>query len=112
MHHIFLMCANQYRQGRPRFKVACTNEPEYTLYLIIDQRYSLVRLVLPNTEMLISLSFTGLYKIRLLLRDRMRPKEQILVNKSDKYDHPHQREPWCFVEVVNKVGAEVMPKLI
>ena len=31
---------------------------------------------------------------------------QILVNKSDKSDHPHQREPWCFVEVVNKVGAE------
>ena len=20
-------------------------------------------------------------------------------NKSDKSDHPHQREPWCFVEV-------------
>ena len=39
-------------------------------------------------------------------------REQILVNKSDKSDHPHQREPWCFVEVVNKVGAEVMPKLI
>ena len=35
--------------------------------------------------------------------------EQILVNKSDKSDHPHQREPWCFVEVVNKVGAEAMP---
>ena len=34
---------------------------------------------------------------------------QILVNKSDKSDHPHQREPWCFVEVVNKVGAEAMP---
>ena len=26
---------------------------------------------------------------------------QILVNKSDKSDHPHQREPWCFVGVVN-----------
>ena len=36
--------------------------------------------------------------------------EQILVNKSDKSDHPHQREPWCFAEVVNKVGAEAMPK--
>ena len=39
--------------------------------------------------------------------------EQILVNKSDKSDHPHQRiqrEPWCFVEVVNKVGAGAMPK--
>ena len=35
--------------------------------------------------------------------------EQILVNKSDKSDHPHQREPWRFVEVVNKVGAEAMP---
>ena len=35
-------------------------------------------------------------------------REQILVNKSDKSDHPHQREPWCFVEVVNKVGAEAM----
>ena len=34
--------------------------------------------------------------------------EQILVNKSD---HPHQREPWCFVEVVNKVGAGAMPTL-
>ena len=39
-------------------------------------------------------------------------REQILVNKSDKSDHPHQREPWCFVEVVNKVGAEAMPKQI
>ena len=29
-------------------------------------------------------------------------REQILVNKSDKSDHPHQWEPWCFVEVVNK----------
>ena len=36
-------------------------------------------------------------------------REQILVTKSDKSDHPHQREPWCFVEVVNKVGAEAMP---
>ena len=36
-------------------------------------------------------------------------REQILVNKSDKSDHPHQREPWCFVKVVNKVGAEAMP---
>ena len=32
------------------------------------------------------------------------------MNKSDKSDHPHQREPWCFVEVVNKVGSEAMPK--
>ena len=31
--------------------------------------YSLVRLVQPNTEMLISQPFTGLYKIRLLLQD-------------------------------------------
>ena len=31
--------------------------------------YSLVRLVLPNTEELISRPFTGLYKIRLLLQD-------------------------------------------
>ena len=38
--------------------------------------------------------------------------EQILVNKSNKSDHPHQREPWCFVEVVNKVGAEAMPNKI
>ena len=52
-------------------------------------RYSLVGVVLPNTEELI--------------------REQILVNKSDKSDHPHQWEPWCFVEVVNKVGAETMP---
>ena len=37
--------------------------------------------------------------------------EQILVNTSDKSDHPHQREPWCFAEVVNKVGAEAMPTL-
>ena len=33
-------------------------------------------------------------------------REQILVNKSDKSDHPHQREPWCFVEVVNKSEHE------
>ena len=31
--------------------------------------------------------------------------EQILVNKSDKSDHPNQQEPWCFVEVVNKVSV-------
>ena len=36
--------------------------------------YSLMRLVLPNTEELISRPFMGLYKIRLLLRDRMRTK--------------------------------------
>ena len=36
---------------------------------------------------------------------------QILVNKSDKSDHPHQREPWCFAEVVNTVGAAAMPTL-
>ena len=35
--------------------------------------------------------------------------EQILVNKSDKSDHTHQREAWCFVEVVNEVGAGAMP---
>ena len=80
--------------------------------------YSLVRLVQPNTEMLISQPFTGLYKIRLLLQDCLTSRylrfvrEQILVNKSDKSDHPHQREPWCFVEVVNKVGAEAMPTKI
>ena len=33
-------------------------------------------------------------------------REQILVNKSDKSDHPHQWEPWCFVEVVNKSEHE------
>ena len=27
------------------------------------------------------------------------------MNKSEKSDHPHQREPWCFVEVVNKVSV-------
>ena len=36
--------------------------------------YSLVRLVWPNREELISRPFAGLYKIRLLLQDRMRPK--------------------------------------
>ena len=30
---------------------------------------------------------------------------QILVNKSEKSDHPPQQEPWCFVEVVNKVSV-------
>ena len=109
--------------------------------------YSLVRLVWQNTEELISRPFAGLYKIRLLLRDRKRTKNfrfylallqlqlclqlqqntmvpvdvdgqishfcsqgfvpwwQILVNKSEKSDHPQQREPWCFVEVVNKVSV-------
>ena len=38
--------------------------------------------------------------------------EQILVNKSDQSDHPHQRELWCFVEVLNKVEAEAMPTKI
>ena len=33
-------------------------------------------------------------------------REQILVNKSEKSDHPHQREPWSFVEVVNKSEYE------
>ena len=28
------------------------------------------------------------------------------MNKSDKSDHPHQWEPWCFVEVVNKSEHE------
>ena len=32
-------------------------------------------------------------------------REQILVNKSEKSDHPPQQEPWCFVEVVNKVSV-------
>ena len=36
--------------------------------------YSLVRLVWQNTEELISRPFAGVYKIRLLLRDRMRTK--------------------------------------
>ena len=36
--------------------------------------YSLVGLVWQNTEELISWSFAGLYKIRLLLRDRMGTK--------------------------------------
>ena len=36
--------------------------------------YSPVGLVWPNTEELISRPFSGLYKIRLLLRDRMRTK--------------------------------------
>ena len=35
-------------------------------------KYSLVRLVVPNTEELISLPFMGLLKIRWLLQDRMR----------------------------------------
>ena len=36
--------------------------------------YSLVHLVWQNREELISRPFAGLYKIRLLLQDRMRPK--------------------------------------
>ena len=44
------------------------------VYLNIKIRYSLVRLVWQNTEEFISRPFAGLYKIRLLLRDRMRPK--------------------------------------
>ena len=36
--------------------------------------YSLVGVVWPNTEMLISRPFAGLFKIRLLLRDCMRTK--------------------------------------
>ena len=32
-------------------------------------------------------------------------REEILVNKSEKSDHPPQQEPWCFVEVVNKVSV-------
>ena len=36
-------------------------------------------------------------------------REQIHVNQRDKYDHPHQREPWCLTEVENKVGAAAMP---
>ena len=36
--------------------------------------YSLVGVVLPNTEMLISRPFAGQYKIRWLLQDRMRTK--------------------------------------
>ena len=101
--------------------------------MLLHFEYSLVGVVMPNTELLISRPFAGLYKIRLLLWDRKRTKNfrnklallqlqlylqlqqntcsltQILVNKSDKYDHPHQWEPWHIVEVVNKVGAEAMP---
>ena len=40
--------------------------------ILVD--YSLVHLVWPNTEELISRPFVGLYKIRLLLRDRKRTK--------------------------------------
>ena len=40
----------------------------------VSAAYSLVRLVWQNTEELISRPFTSLYKIRLLLRDRMRTK--------------------------------------
>ena len=40
----------------------------------IKKRFSLVHLVWQNTEELISWPFAGLYKIRLLLRDRMRTK--------------------------------------
>ena len=36
-------------------------------------------------------------------------KEQILVNKSDKSDHPHQWKPWCLAEVVNEVKAGTTP---
>ena len=36
--------------------------------------YSLVGLIWPNTEELISRPFMGLWKIRLLLQDRMRTK--------------------------------------
>ena len=39
-------------------------------------------------------------------------KEQILVNKNDKSDHPHQWEPMHFAEVINKVGAATTAKKI
>ena len=45
--------------------------------------YSLVRLVVPNTEELISRPFMS--------------------------DHPHQRETRCFAKGVNKVGVVAMP---
>ena len=40
----------------------------------ISEPYSLVRLVWQNTEELISWPFEGLYKIQLLLQDRMKTK--------------------------------------
>ena len=43
-----------------------------------------------------------------MLRTTSICREKILVNKSDKSDHPHQWEPWCLVEVVNKIGAGAM----
>ena len=51
----------------------------YHIQLFWVETYSLVRLVWQNTEELISRPFTGLYKIRLLLRDRMRTKNLKLV---------------------------------
>ena len=52
-------------------------------------KYSCPSLVVPYSEELISGPFI----------------KQILVNKSEKSDHPPQQEPWCFVEVVNKVSV-------
>ena len=53
--------------------------PPYCFYEILIQKfyrisgtYSLVRLVRPHTEELISRPFMGLLKIRWLLQDRMR----------------------------------------
>ena len=40
--------------------------------MVLAMKYSLVRLVWPNTEELISRPFMGLLKIRWLLQDRMR----------------------------------------
>ena len=78
--------------------------------------YSLVRLVRPNKEELISWPFLGLIKIAAPgPYETLKPpkllfaREQIHVNQRDKYDHPHQREPWCLTEVENKVGAAAMP---
>ena len=49
-------------------------QKKINIHSFLPSHYSLVRLVWPNREELISRPFAGLYKIRLLLRDRMRPK--------------------------------------
>ena len=51
----------------------CFSPPYCEKYLM---GYSLVRLVRPNTEELISRPFMGLLKIRWLLQDRMRTWDQ------------------------------------
>ena len=51
------------------------NHSTWLLCRLLYILYSLVGLVWPNTEELISRPFTGLYKIRLLLQGRMRTKK-------------------------------------